>query len=142
MPDKPSSDSARALPLRAPLTILLALLAAVFLLLGLRGVLLPDTGAQSLGIVVVDAADLALMQTTGARNIGLALLAAGLIVLDARRSLAVLLFAATIISALDFLIVLNASGLASAAKHLGYVALLAVLCGATFRTGAPRPKGS
>ena len=137
MSDHPKHRIGRALPVRAPLTILLALLAAAFLLLGLRGVLLPDGGAQSLGIAVVDAADLALMQTTGARNIGLALLAVALIVLDARRSLAALLLAAALISALDFLIVLNASGLANAAKHLGYVALLAVLGGATFRTGTP-----
>ena len=137
MTDHPDTRVARALPVRAPLTILLALLAVAFLLLGLRGVFLPDGGARSLGIAVADAADLALMQTTGARNIGLAFLALALIVLDARRSLAALLLAAALISALDFWIVLNASGLANAAKHLGYVALLAVLGGATFRTGTP-----
>ena len=138
MTDLPHPDTRRALPFRAPLTILLALLAAAFLLLGLRGVFLPEGGARSLGIAVVDAADLALMQTTGARNIGLAILAIALIVLDARRSLAALLLAAALISALDFWIVLNASGLANAGKHLGYVALLTVLGGATMRTRTSR----
>jgi Domain of unknown function (DUF4267) len=123
----PMSDPtlSRRLPWRAPVTIIALSAALVFLVLGLRGLLLPGAAVGSLGISIADPRDLALMQTTGARNIGMALLGFALVLIDARRAFGLLLAAAAVIACLDFVVIRAASGLAEAAKHLGYVAFLA-----------------
>jgi hypothetical protein len=121
----PEQDPTRRLPWRAPVTILALLAASAFLILGLRGLLFPQTAVATLGVNVADPRDLALMQTTGARNIGLALLGLSLVIVDARRAFGLLLAAAALIAGLDFLVIRAASGLGEAVRHLGYVVFLA-----------------
>ncbi len=124
----------RELPLRSPLTISLVLLSVAFLLLGLRGIIAPEAGAKSLGTMVSNPSDLWLMQTTAARNIGISLLALGLIYLDHRKAIGALLAAATLISGLDLWIVANSAGFAHAAKHAGYFVVLGGFAWFTFRS--------
>ncbi len=114
----------RALAWASPLTILLLLLVLAFLLLGLRGLLAPGAAAASLGVLVADPGDLALMQAVGARNIGLALLGLALVVQDSRAAMGWLLLAGAAIAGLDFWVVASATGVSAAMKHLAYVALL------------------
>ena len=120
-----STPTHRQLPVRSPLTIALVLLACVFFLLGVRGLILPEAGAVSLGISPTTPEGLDLMRTTAARNIGLSLLAFSMLVFDHRRALAGLLFAAALISILDFWIVFQGTGMSKAVKHLLYFVLLA-----------------
>jgi Domain of unknown function (DUF4267) len=115
----------RALAWTSPLTIVALLAVAAFFLLGLRGVLAPQPAARSLGVTIADARDLTLMQTTGARNMGLALLGLALVLIDARRPFGFLLGAAALIACMDFAVVFRASGMADAAKHIAYVVFLA-----------------
>jgi hypothetical protein len=138
----PDPARPRALPWRAPVTITALLAVAVFLALGLRGLLLPQAAVATLGVQVADARDLVLMQTTGARNVGLSLLGLALVLTDARRGFGLLLAAAALIACLDFTVIRAASGLAEAARHLVYVIFLAgfaaiVLRGTAFRTLEP-----
>ncbi|MGQ0565640.1 MAG: DUF4267 domain-containing protein [Gemmobacter sp.] len=114
----------RALPWRSPVTIMALLAVAAFLFLGLRGLIAPEVAVRSLGVTLADVRDGALMQTTGARNIGMSLLGAALVVIDARRAFGLLLAAAALIACLDFAVIRAASGLSEALKHLGYVAFL------------------
>ena len=131
-----SLTASRSLAWTAPLTILLLVLIAVFLLLGARGVFDPAGGAASLGLAVANASDLALMQAVGARNIGLAILGLALIILDVRLAVGCLLLVAALIAGLDFCIVNSASGLSSAVKHAAYVVVLAGFGWVTLRGGA------
>lgn len=123
----------RALPWRSPVTITALLAVAAFLFLGLRGLVVPQAAVASLGVAIADPRDLALMQTTGARNIGMSLLGLALVVTDARRAFGLLLAAAALIACLDFAVIRAASSLAEAAKHLGYVAFLAIFAGIVLR---------
>ena len=113
----------RVLAYRNPSTILACLGAVAFLALGLRGILDPMGASGTFGVQITGDG-LAFMSTTGARNVGLALLALALIYGDQRKALALLLIAAGGIAALDFWIVLDATGSGKAAKHLGYVVFL------------------
>jgi hypothetical protein len=128
----------RALPWRSSVTIVALLAVAAFLFLGLRGLIAPEIAVRSLGVALRDPGDGALMQTTGARNIGMALLALALVLIDARRSFGLLLAAAAVIACLDFTIIRAASGLPEAARHLGYVAFLGGFAVVVLR-GADRP---
>jgi len=114
----------RSLPWRSPVTILALLAVAAFLFLGLRGLIAPEVAVRSLGVVLANPHDAALMQTTGARNIGMALLALTFVVADARRPFGLLLAAAALIACIDFAVIRAASGLTEAAKHLAYVVFL------------------
>lgn len=102
------------------------LVAAAFLLLGARALIDPAGGAETLGSPAADPRDLPLMQTTGARNFGMALLGFALIALGAWRSFGLLLAAAAVIAALDFWILSLAQGPLDAAKHAAYAAAFAV----------------
>ena len=106
------------------MTIVLGAAALVFFLLGLRGVLQPNAAAQTFGLIVGAPEDNAFMQAVGARNIGMSLLALGLLIRDLRSALVQLLGAACLISGLDFLIVSGEAGFAKAAKHLVYLLAL------------------
>ncbi|MEM8776764.1 MAG: DUF4267 domain-containing protein [Pseudomonadota bacterium] len=132
---KASPENMRSLPYRAPSTIILLALASGFLFLGVRGIIFPSAGAATLGIHASTIDGLGLMQTTAARNIGLSLLALSMIIFDQRRALAGLLFAAAFVSILDFLIVLQTSGLNRSIKHLAYFLLL---CAFAIVTSAKR----
>lgn len=114
----------RSLPYRAPLTITLIALAIAFFLLGLRGLVFPGVAAATLGVPTASPDGFGLMQTTAARNLGLSLLAISMIIFDQRRALAGLLFAAALISILDFAIVWQINGLTASIKHIGYFCLL------------------
>jgi hypothetical protein len=116
--------ASRALPWRSPTTILALLAVAAFLGLGLRGVIVPEAAVSALGVSIADPRDLALMQTTGARNIGMSMLGLALVIWDARRAFGFLLAAAALIACIDFAVIRSASGLPEALKHLGYVAFL------------------
>jgi hypothetical protein len=125
------ADLPRPLSLGAPVTWVAVFAALAFLALGVRGLVDPKGAARSFGIPlntvegVPQRADF--MRSTGARNIGLALLALALIVMDAQRALAALVFSAATISALDLVIVARAAGPGAAIKHSLYVIALAAL---------------
>lgn len=73
------------------------------------------------------------MQTTAARNLGIALAALLMIVFDTRKALGLLLLAAAAITVLDFVIVAQASSWSQAVKHGGYFILLGGFAWATLR---------
>lgn len=112
----------RELPWRSAVTWIACLAVAGFLALGLRALLAPIGAAGSFGVPPPAGDGLAYVQAFGARNIGLALAGLALIVLDQRRSLAVLFLAGALIAGLDFSIVATHAGATQALKHLAYVA--------------------
>lgn len=120
-----SRSLARALPVNAVSTWMVALAAVVFLALGVRAVVSPAAAAAFFGLPVADADGLAFVQVFGARNIGLSLIALALLALDARRGVAAVFFAAAVIAALDFTIVATHASPLHGLKHLGYVVGLA-----------------
>lgn len=123
MSDEIADPSGRMLAYRNPSTLLACFAALAFLVLGLRGVFDPEGAANTFGIAI-SGDGLAYMAATGARNVGLALLALAMVYFDLRRALAFLLIAAAIIAAFDFWIVWNAASFGKAAKHIGYVVFL------------------
>lgn len=101
-------------------------LSIVFLGLGLRTLLMPVSASAYYGLPLGAAeTGLAFVQAYGARNVGLSLVAAALLAMNLRRGFAAVLLGATLIAGLDVLIVSSWAGLAEAAKHFAYVAVLA-----------------
>jgi len=121
-----TAATSRNLPWRSGTTVLVIASAAVFLVMGARALVVPAAQSAFFGIPIESGDGLAFVQAYGARNIGLALTALALVALDMRRGLAALFAAASIIAVCDFAIVSSAAGFAPAAKHLGYVAALAL----------------
>jgi len=120
-----SNHAIRSLPSNAASTWIAVLAALVFLGLGLRALLAPTGAATSFGVPLASGDGLAFVRASGARNIGLSLVALALIVLDVRRGLAAVFCAAALIAALDFSIVATHIGALGAVKHLGYLVGLA-----------------
>jgi hypothetical protein len=119
------ADLPRSLLLSAPTTWIAIIAALAFLALGVRGLVDPAGAAASFGIPLTPIEGVPqrpdFMRSTGARNIGLALLALALIAIDAQHALALLILSAAAIAALDWVIVAQAQGPGAAVKHSVYV---------------------
>lgn len=120
-----TASPVRTLPLDAVSTWVAGLAAVAFLGIGLRAVLAPAGAAAFFGLPVQAADGLPFVRVFGARNVGLSLLALGLIALDSRAGLAALFLAAAVIAGLDTWIVWGHAGAARALKHVGYLVGLA-----------------
>lgn len=107
-------------PLSLPTSILAYGAAAALGGIGALGLLAPTRGARVFGVSVNDQAGASFVQAMGARNLGLTLTAAALTAMGLRSGLAALVAAAALMAALDAVIVLRASGLHAAAKHIAY----------------------
>jgi hypothetical protein len=129
------TTSSRSLGTGSVLTWVVAVAALGFFLLGLRTVVFPASAAAFYGIPTQSPEALAFVQTYGARNIAISLVAAALLIFDMRKGLVALLAAVALVAALDFWIVSATSGTGPALKHLVYVAALAGLALATGLTG-------
>jgi hypothetical protein len=128
----------RDLPYTAVTTWILMLAACAFLVIGLRALLAPSAAAAFYGLPPAQNLDgRAFVRAFGARNIGLSLLALGLVFLDARRGIAVVLGAAALIALIDAWIVVTHADLIRAAKHVGYVVALG---GFAIWVGASAPR--
>lgn len=137
MPDQTNVlIASRELPWGHWLTILLIVMCLAFLALGLRGLLDPQGASAMLGVNVQNPLDLALMQAVGARNIGIVALAFTLLVTDSRKAIGYLLISTALIACLDFIIILRASGLTTAIKHIAYVVVLFAVGMVALRTSA------
>jgi Domain of unknown function (DUF4267) len=123
--------TSRDMPWRSPLTIAVTLASVFFLALGLRTFFFPEAAAAFFGAPATAPEALVFVKAYGARNIAIALTALALIRLDFRPGLVALLASAALVAALDALIMHGHAGLAGAAKHMAYVALLGGLALAT-----------
>jgi Domain of unknown function (DUF4267) len=116
--------TSRNLPWRSPLTIVVSLASVFFLALGLRTFFFPEAAAAFFGAPATAPEALVFVKAYGARNIAIALTALALIRLDFRPGLVALLACAALVAALDATVMFGFSGLAGAAKHMVYVAVL------------------
>lgn len=114
----------RTLPWTAPSTWITVIAAIIFLALGARAVLAPAGAAAFFGVPLNDEAGFAFVRAFGGRNIGLALTALALVILDNRVGLSALLLAAGLVAAIDAYAVSAAAGFSAAAKHVAYTIAL------------------
>lgn len=107
--------------------IIAGVLAAAFLLLGVAEIVSPQSLGDGYGVRIANPEGLSLLSAVGARNIALSLIALFSVFAGLRATLAAVFAAIAIVAALDFYIVINASGIESAAKHAGFVVLMSAI---------------